>query len=919
MWASGIITADAVYWVQAESVWKPVQELVIEPPSSLKISPSPLPIEVAADEHNAGIADADRMGTGDPREPKEEVHSPSPAGVGARWGAWAALVSTAILLPRGLFDRSGVSFAKWILCTIAYGCLAFFVGWLYGLFRRPKQRVAARAAATTAETPRTADASGSNVTNKTPTASTDTREPKGVGGWLAFFCVTLVLLIPLNFIVSTVASFRLIGVIRPLDRAAANWMDSQMAIDTPVLFTLTIFSVVCGILLIRRVRNAVLVMKIFTLTIPLFTLLQVLLGALSGGDPADLQSEMAAARGTALIQAVGFSAIWFTYLCRSRRVRNTYGGEADVPSSEDESESVSKVPGEPSAPSVRSPLFRRVAAIVAYVVAAVCLIFILAEVFGTGTNSLRNLFGLVASDDTVAAHPDYKAAKAAEKAGDNATMLKHAKALVERHPKSGLALRCLGDALDYTGAYEEAVATLRKAIALDANDVVAWNDLAVVQEHMKRPSDADAAFQKALKLAEKEPKPWADFGDFCITQRRWQEAIYATEHAARLLEQPLFDTHHGELDEAGVWLTVGENYRRLCKPALATPALKRGTELDPNSVGAWFSLGEAFLSQENNAAALQAFLKVTKLEPRNQSAWVMVGICYVNLDDKERELDAKNRALAIENDKLDGYRKAVAANPKDANALIRIASIQKKRRMFPGAGAGDAKEEIACLEKALAIEPDDDFTLQLLGEAYEDAGRLTDAIAAYEKSVQLDPSGDQSWRLAGAYYRSGRLDDAIAAYQKSLQSNPAGGGWKRLASCYAQKGQLQDSIDAYRQAIAMKPPDDESNHFEWFDLGWAYESAGRTVEAAAAYKDADRFSPGFSAAMKVSMAETQTETRQRAVQLYPQLGVAGSPLNREFVARHNRYKAERPAFFINPEWPMQLAKECVNALGGAVR
>jgi tetratricopeptide (TPR) repeat protein len=140
-----------------------------------------------------------------------------------------------------------------------------------------------------------------------------------------------------------------------------------------------------------------------------------------------------------------------------------------------------------------------------------------------------------------------------------------------------------------------------------------------------------------------------------------------------------------------------------------------------------------------------------------------------------------------------------------------------------------------------------------------------------------------------------------------------------LASCYAQKGQLQDSIDAYRQAIAMKPPDDESIHFEWFDLGWAYESAGRTVEAAAAYKDADRFSPGFSAAMKVSMAETQTETRQRAVQLYPQLGVAGSPLNREFVARHNRYKAERPAFFINPEWPMQLAKECVNALGGAVR
>jgi tetratricopeptide (TPR) repeat protein len=645
----------------------------------------------------------------------------------------------------------------------------------------------------------------------------------------------------------------------------------------------------------------------------------VLLGALSGGDPADLQSEMAAARGTSLIQAVGFSAIWFTYLCRSRRVRNTYGGEADVPSSEDESESVSKVPGEPSAPSVRPPLFRRVAAIVAYVVVAVCVIFILAEVFGSGTNSLRNLFGLVASDDTVAAHPDYKAAKTAEKAGDNATMLKHAKALVEQHPKSGLALRCLGDALFYARAGEDAVAILRKAIALDSDDVVAWNDLALVYQDMARPSDSDAAFQKALKLAEKEPKPWADFGAFCISQRRWQEATNATEDAARLLERPRFDTHHGELDEAGVWLTVGENYRLLCKLALATPALKRVTELDPNSVGAWFSLGKVFSSQENHAAALQAFLKVTTLDPRDRSAWVYVGICYTSMGDKERALDAENRALAIENDELDGYRKAVAANPKDANALIQIASIQKKRRMFHEAGAGDVRDAIAGLEKALAIEPNDDFALQLLGEAYEEAGRRTDAIAAYEKSVQLDPSGDQSWHLAGAYYRSGRLDDAIAAYRKSIQSNPAGGGWKSLAKCYAQKGQLQDSIDAYRQAIAMKPPDDESNRFEWFDLGWAYESAGRTVEAAAAYKDADRFIPGFSAGMKASMAETQTEARHRAVQLYPQLGVAGSPLNREFVARHNRYKAERPAFFIDPEWPMQLVEECVKALGGAVR
>ena len=857
MWASGIITADAVYWVQAESVWKPIAELLATERSERTNAPAP---DSVKHQPSAGP------------QPRPHITNTEPLRYAGFWvRAGAILLDGIICLPLGLLAFWGYS--NFRLFSLYY----LIPGILFGLFYQVylvrrfggtpgKLKMGLRVRRTDGE----------------PVSYSD-----------AFLRHLPAL------IIGQLGSLAMIAAVSQITDAkydSLSFMEQATMKAKLVPSWYSPLSIIANIWLVGSVICLLTNRRKQTLHDFLADTVVVRVSPRTGSEE---QSERTSSQQSATISPPP-----------------SVSAEQSVSSQEDDAQTPE---APPTAPPWKPSFSRRVAAIVAYVVAAVCLIFILAEVFGTGTNSLRNLFGLVASEEAVATHPDYKAAKTAEKAGDNATMLKHAKALVERHPKSGLALRCLGDALDYTGAYEEAVATLRKAIALDANDVVAWNDLAVVQEHMKRPSDADAAFQKALKLAEKEPKPWADFGDFCITQRRWQEAIYATEHAARLLEQPLFDTHHGELDEAGVWLTVGENYRRLCKPALATPALKRGTELYPYDVGAWFSLGEVLSSQENHAAALQAFLKVTALDPKSQSAWSNVEMCYMWIGDKERELDAKNRALAIENDELDGYRKAVAANPKDANALIRIASIQNKRRMFPGAGAGDAKEEIACLEKALAIEPDDDFTLQLLGEAYEDAGRLTDAIAAYEKSVQLDPSGDQSWHLAGAYHRSGRLDDAIAAYQKSLQSNPAGGGWKRLASCYAQKGQLQDSIDAYRQAIAMKPPDDESNHFEWFDLGWAYESAGRTVEAAAAYKDADRFSPGFSAAMKVSMAETQTETRQRAVQLYPQLGVAGSPLNREFVARHNRYKAERPAFFINPEWPMQLAKECVNALGGAVR
>jgi hypothetical protein len=54
--------------------------------------------------------------------------------------------------------------------------------------------------------------------------------------------------------------------------------------------------------------------------------------------------------------------------------------------------------------------------------------------------------------------------------------------------------------------------------------------------------------------------------------------------------------------------------------------------------------------------------------------------------------------------------------------------------------------------------------------------------------------------------------------------------------------------------------------------------------------------------------------QRNAVELYPDLAVSGSSLNKEFVARLKRYKTENPKFFAEPDWPMRLAKECDDEL-----
>lgn len=59
---------------------------------------------------------------------------------------------------------------------------------------------------------------------------------------------------------------------------------------------------------------------------------------------------------------------------------------------------------------------------------------------------------------------------------------------------------------------------------------------------------------------------------------------------------------------------------------------------------------------------------------------------------------------------------------------------------------------------------------------------------------------------------------------------------------------------------------------------------------------------------------TEEEARARAVQQYPALGVADSPLNREFRARYYRYRTANPAYFNDMEWPSHLAAESQAAL-----
>jgi len=63
-------------------------------------------------------------------------------------------------------------------------------------------------------------------------------------------------------------------------------------------------------------------------------------------------------------------------------------------------------------------------------------------------------------------------------------------------------------------------------------------------------------------------------------------------------------------------------------------------------------------------------------------------------------------------------------------------------------------------------------------------------------------------------------------------------------------------------------------------------------------------------------AQTVEQWQRSAVQKYPALAQAGSPLNQRFIAIVTAKRQAEPAYFSKPDWPMRAAAEAAAALQG---
>lgn len=127
------------------------------------------------------------------------------------------------------------------------------------------------------------------------------------------------------------------------------------------------------------------------------------------------------------------------------------------------------------------------------------------------------------------------------------------------------------------------------------------------------------------------------------------------------------------------------------------------------------------------------------------------------------------------------------------------------------------------------------------GFAAQQAGRATEAVAAYERALALVDDLDTHANLANALKATGRVDEAQREYDLVLAARPNDADtWYNLGNLrHRQRHDAQGAIEAYRRATEANPELGEAH----FALGAVLLELGDTETAIVSLQAALQVSP----------------------------------------------------------------------------
>lgn len=388
------------------------------------------------------------------------------------------------------------------------------------------------------------------------------------------------------------------------------------------------------------------------------------------------------------------------------------------------------------------------------------------------------------------------------------------RAAVANAPGAPAGHVALGRFLQSRDRTSEAADTFMQAVRLDRSQAVPWIALGDLRSDQGDEAGAWSAYEMAKRTEPADPIPHLRLSHLYRNQGDLQQALVELRAAAR--KQP---------GSAVVQLAMGDVYRELGEPGPAIQAYGEVTTLgsDERQLAAWFGLGRIYLSQERYDLAIDAFERTVVDEPNDIStvaAYLGIAQSYEATDDTSSAVKWYTSAVELKPSIVEAqltlgdlladqerfaeaevaYKQAVATDTTAYQAHLALAEIYLARE--------DTASAQQALEQALITSGGRAGHVGLL-RIYHQQGEEEDAIERFEEVAKRQlPGPDTAWVqmiLAGLHDALEEIDDAIAAYERVVELDPGNvAAHQRLAELNEGRDNAR-AIAAWKKVIDLAP------------------------------------------------------------------------------------------------------------------
>jgi len=190
------------------------------------------------------------------------------------------------------------------------------------------------------------------------------------------------------------------------------------------------------------------------------------------------------------------------------------------------------------------------------------------------------------------------------------------------------------------GAEEEALALIKKALAMDPGLDDARRELGSLLLQNGKPTEAEEHLIKAWS-SDKDNVATGLMVVLCrFVQKREKEAL-------DLLHE-LLNKDTCLLEKTSILYNMGRCHRRLGNPEEAKRFLEQAIEIDPAYIRAQKELFSIFAECQDYTSALVQLEKIIQLEPKNAEAVNDMGVILFTLGRKQEALDVLQRAIKVD-------------------------------------------------------------------------------------------------------------------------------------------------------------------------------------------------------------------------------------------------------------------------------